>query len=276
MHLFNSAVPAPNELEEPSLWFIFNGHRLLVTPNGSSAAVPQTKHPETLGLNLLRYQYLGTFDDQNCYAAEVPAETEPPPGMDFLSLRRLFGQLDDDLIRIAGRSIHIIDWDRNNQFCGRCATPMELGNDRAKVCPNCKLRAYPRISPAVIMLVRKDNKLLLAHATRHPAGFHSVLAGFAEPGETLEECVAREIREEVNIEVKNIRYFGSQPWPFPDSLMIGFICEYASGEIQPDPDEIDHADWYTAAAVKNGDIYTPPADISIAGQLIQWFVENYG
>lgn len=275
MYLFNSAIQPPTELVEPALWFIYNGHRLLVIQADTKINIPYFANPQVFALQLLRYQYLGTYEGQHCYSAEVTAETAAPEGMSFLNLRQLFGQLDDHLIRIAGRGIHIVDWDRNNQFCGRCAFPMETGLDRSKVCPNCSLRVYPRISPAVIMLVRQDNKLLLAHAARHPAGFHSVLAGFAEPGETLEECVAREIREEVNIEVKNIRYFGSQPWPFPDSLMIGFTCEYASGEITPDPTEISHAAWYTAAEIQNSDIYTPPASISIAGQLIAWFVEHY-
>ena len=276
MHHFNSNVSEPADFKDIALWFIFQGHRFLIKQEeNTSPSIPYITNPEEIGLEPLRYQYLGIFEGQHCYSAEVSQEAEPPENMRFMSLRRLFGQVNDDLLRLAGRSIHIVDWDRNNQFCGRCAAPMEMAKDRAKVCPSCGLRRYPRISPAVIMLIRHENKLLLAHAARHPSGFHSVLAGFAEPGETLEECVAREIREEVGIEVKNIRYFGSQPWPFPDSLMIGFTCEYASGQITVDPEEIAEAAWYTVAEMNAADFSTPPAAISIAGELIEWFTQNY-
>jgi NAD+ diphosphatase len=143
-------------------------------------------------------------------------------------------------------------------------------DERAKTCPACGLNSYPRLSPAVIVAVVKDDKLLLATSPRFRSSFWSVLAGFVEPGETLEDCVVREVEEEVGITVRNVRYFGSQPWPFPDSLMLGFTAEYAKGEIKTDGMEIVEADWFGADNLPN----VPPS-VSIARRLIDWFVENY-
>lgn len=142
--------------------------------------------------------------------------------------------------------------------------------ERAKECPDCGLLSYPRISPAIIVLVMKEDRLLLARAHRHPPGFYSVLAGFVEPGENLEEAVAREIREEVGIEVEDICYFGSQPWPFPDSLMIAFTCRYSSGDITLEEDELQDAGWFSPS-----DLPPIPPKISIARQLIDWFVAEH-
>jgi NAD+ diphosphatase len=142
-------------------------------------------------------------------------------------------------------------------------------DERAKICPKCGLVAYPRLSPAVIVAVLRDNCILLAHSHRFPAKFYSVLAGFVEPGETLEECVEREVYEEVGIRVRAIRYFGSQPWPFPDSLMIAFTANYAGGEIRIDHSEIADANWFSA-----NDLPHIPPKISIARQLIDWFLEK--
>ena len=270
---FNSSLKSPATYPETSWWFVFAGHRLLVMVDPEkpkqATGVPRVQDIRSLGFDILREHFLGYLDGIACYAAEIAKETELADGYAAVNLRRLYGQIDDGLTRVAGRGVQIIDWDRNNQFCGRCGARTDIASDRAKVCPSCNLRAYPRLSPAVIMLIRRDDKLLLAHSNRHPAGFYSVLAGFAEPGETLEECVAREIKEEVGIEVKNITYFGSQPWPFPDSLMIGFMCDYAGGEINLEDDEIADADWYT---IDNMPMMLPPSTISIAGQLIEAFI----
>lgn len=191
--------------------------------------------------------------------------------MAFKGLREMFGFLEDDLLGLAGRANQIVNWDQAHQFCGRCGKKMTYKEDeRAKICPSCDLINYPRISPAIIVAVIRDNKILLARSPRFPASFYSVLAGFVEPGESLEECVAREVKEEAGVDIKNIRYFGSQPWPFPDSLMVGFTADYAGGEILMDKTEILDAGWFAA-----DNLPQIPGKISIARRLIDWFAEQY-
>ncbi|OPY80236.1 MAG: NADH pyrophosphatase [Syntrophorhabdus sp. PtaU1.Bin153] len=178
--------------------------------------------------------------------------------------------MTDEFYRAALRAMHIIDWDRTDQYCGRCGTKNELKTgERAKVCPACNVLSFPRISPAVIVLVEKGRKVLLARAARFTQDWYSVLAGFVEPGETLEDVVRREVKEETGIDVKDIRYFGSQPWPFPDSLMVAFTAKYADGEIQVDGNEIVEARWFEYDKLPN-----IPGKISIARALIDWFVEK--
>ena len=267
------------ELNPVTWWFVCQGSNLLVLPTEKKQAaakateswvVPQAVNAEALGLKPLRSQFLGHLSGQPCVAVEVATESGLPAGMDFQYLRSLHGQLREDLFAIAARAVQIIEWDRTHQFCGHCATPtMQLPTERAKRCPNCNFRQYPQLSPAVIMLIYKGDELLLARAPRFRAGMYSVLAGFVEPGESLEETVAREVREEVGVEIKNIRYFGSQPWPFPKSLMIGFIAEYASGVITPDPVEIEEASWF-----QKDSLPPVPGELSIARKLIDWFVTH--
>jgi len=174
-------------------------------------------------------------------------------------------------------------WADVSRFCGACGAPLVDANGNADVrepldehahgarfCPRCKRLFFPRMSPAVIVLVRKGNSILLEHNVRFPGNRHSLVAGFVEMGETLEEAAAREIREEAGIEVKNLRYLRSQPWPFPDSLMLGFIAEWAGGEARPDGVEIDHVGWYTAEALPElpmkGSIARSIIDAFVAGQ----------
>jgi NAD+ diphosphatase len=160
--------------------------------------------------------------------------------------------------------VQIVDWDRNHRFCGRCATPTALvPGERARRCPACHTPYYPRIAPAVIALIEHGDRVLLARAAAFPRPWFSALAGFVEPGETLEEAVAREVREEVGIEVADVRYFGSQPWPFGRSLMVGFTARYAGGEVRVDGQEIVEANWYGADRMPQ-----VPPPISIARRLI--------
>jgi NAD+ diphosphatase len=162
-------------------------------------------------------------------------------------LRSLYGRLDEDLFSVAGRAVQIVEWHRTHRYCGRCGVETEdLPGERARVCPRCGLTSYPRLSPAVIVLVTRGDgdEVLLARSHHFPAGMYSILAGFVEPGESLEEAVVREIGEEAGIELSGLRYFGSQPWPYPNSLMIGFTATYAGGEIRLDEREIADAAWF--------------------------------
>ena len=207
--------------------------------------------------------YLGALDGVGCFATcllriEAPADLEPR------GLRALYGVLDDDLWAIAGRAVQIVEWERTHRFCGACGTPTEPHRrERARRCPACRHLAFPRLSPAVIMLVTRGREALLAQGRRFPEPMYSCLAGFVDPGESLEEAVVREVREETGIEVMTVRYFGSQPWPFPHSLMIGFTAEYAGGEIAVEEEEIVDAGWFAP-----DDLPLVPPPLSIARQLI--------
>ena len=233
-------------------------------------SVPLLRTPDALGLSIVQYQYLGTLDGCDCFCAELPDSCDTPQGMAFHGLWKLYGHLEENLYKVTVRAVQIVDWNRTHQFCGKCGEHTVSKKEmRAKECPKCGLMMYPRISPAVIVLVVREDRMLLARAKRFESNLYSVLAGFVEPGETLEETVQREIKEEVGIDVKDINYFGSQPWPFPDSLMIAFTANYAGGEIKVDGEEIVDAGWF-----KVGSLPEIPGDISIARRLIDRFTKN--
>ena len=272
---FVAQVTPPATSAGPAYWFIFAGFRLLVYQEAGMARMPRVDDVDALGITAVRRQYLGFINQDpiiHCYSAEAAAETEPPAGLAFMNLRQLFGVLDETYFWLAGRAVQIVDWDRTHQFCGRCGHRTEdQPHERAKICPQCQHTSYPRLSPAMIVRVTRQGEngpeMLLARAHRFPPGLYSVLAGFVEPGESLEECVRREVREEVGIDVTNIRYFGSQPWPFPNSLMIAFTAEYEGGDIQLEESEMADAGWYTAANLPQ-----IPPPISIARRLIDDFL----
>lgn len=275
MTTFISSLTPPDVQPETAYWFLFRGDKLLVKLEGETAVLPPVAQPESWGVTAVRpplyLGYLAADRPWHCYAAELPAHQETPDGFAFYGLRQLFVPLGEALFWVAGRAVQMVDWDRNHQFCGRCGTATHIvAGERARKCPQCDLSSYPRISPAMIVRVERQNEngrtILLARANRFPPGFYSVLAGFVEPGETLEQCVEREVREEVGILVKNIRYFGSQPWPFPNSLMIAFTAEYAAGDITLDETEILEAGWYSADSLPQ-----IPPPLSIARRLIDDF-----
>jgi NAD+ diphosphatase len=256
--------------EKPGWWFIFRSNELLVKTAGEQVEIPFVDDTGLLDLKLKRVHFLGTLDGYPCYTAGASETAVAPEGMNFEGIRGTFGLLGEELFQLACRSLHILQWDRNSQFCGRCGSTTRSDTlERAKICEECGLRSYPRISPATITAVRKGRQILLARAKRFPAELYSVIAGFVEPGETLEECVEREIMEETGIKVKNIRYFGSQPWPFPDSLMIAFTAEYAGGDIRVYEKEIVDAGWFSVDTLPR-----IPEKLSIARRLIDRFIED--
>ena len=166
--------------------------------------------------------------------------------------------------------MQLVEWEHTHRFCGRCATPTELSpGERARRCPRCGLLAFPRLAPAVITLVDRGDEALLAQGVNFGMPMYSCIAGFVEPGETLEEAVAREVHEEVGVQVEDVRYQHSQPWPFPHSLMIGFRARWSSGDIRIDPTEIVDAKWFS-----RDDLPMVPPGISIARALIDaWMGE---
>ncbi len=264
-------VNSPKDLTNtPSYWFIFKDHEMLVKVTNTGITIPYAENLEELKITPIRTQYLGTLEGQPCYSVEVTPETEAPEGMEFKELRDLYEFLEEDVYLLAGKAVQVVTWDRNHQFCGRCGIPTITSEyEMAKVCPECGFRSYVRLSPAVITAIVKDGKLLMAkHGYR--GGMYSLIAGFVEPGETLEEAVERETLEEVGLKVKNIKYFGSQPWPFPHSLMVAFTAEYESGDINVDGREITDAKWFSI-----DEIPRMPSQASIASELIEWFILNF-
>ena len=207
---------------------------------------------------------IGYWQGLPCYATD---SRSMPEGFDaeLVPLRQVFGVAGAEAFAMAGRASQLIDWQLNHQYCGRCGHMTHLHDkDFAMQCDQCGLNAYPRISPAVMVLVRRGRELLLARSPHFKPGVFSALAGFVEAGETLEECAAREVKEEVGIDIEHLRYFSSQSWPFPNSLMVAFFAEYAGGEITPEPEEIEAADWFDI-----DNLPRLPDTVSIARRLIE-------
>lgn len=260
----------PSDLASQTLCFVWREDKIL-TRASEPPTLPVMADVIGLGLGGTRH-YLGRFQDADCIAISVAADTPEPAGWQWRGLRTLFLQLADPLLALAGRAFQIAEWERSHRFCGRCGTPTrDKGGERAKECPNCGYVAYPRVSPAMMVLVTRDRELLLARARRFPHAVYSALAGFVEVGESIEDCIHREVREEVGVEVGGLRYVASQSWPFPHSLMIAYTAEYAGGEVHPCDDEIVDARWFALDALPQ-----LPSPVSIARQLIDTTVARLG
>jgi NAD+ diphosphatase len=265
---FTPATKETGLSDATPIWFIFKKNELLVLQKDLSEAleIPNLKDPSELGISIGPHQFIGHYGDQPCYTAVVNDISAEHDSFIWSGLRSLFGQLDDELFSVSGRAFQIADWYRSNRFCGHCGTENTLQEgERCLVCPSCGQLHYPRVSPAVMVMIQKGDEFLLARSPHFIPGMYSALAGFAEPGETLEETVHREVYEEVGIRVKNIRYYASQPWPFPHSLMIAFHADYESGEINIDPNEIEDANWFSANKLPD----RLPGLISISRKLIE-------
>ena len=267
---FKPRIRAPEGSEEgPVLCFVFRKRELLVT---DSFELPSLSVLNETDLGSVRSQYLGSLGGAHCHSVELLPDVTAPPGMAFRDLRVLYGNMDETLHAAAGRAVQIMEWDRTHQYCGACGEPTELSTtDRSRICPGCKIPQFPRLAPAMIVAVERGDEILLARSRHFPAGIYSVLAGFVEPGESAEEAVAREVMEEAGIRVKDVRYFGSQPWPYPNSLMLGFTAGYDSGEIRIEEEEIEDARWFKADEMPT----FFPGRMSISQWLIRDFLERH-
>lgn len=238
----------------------------LVRPLLSTDAIPWREY-RLLGVEPARVHSIGQLDGVAHLAVSLDdgfAVQQLPEGWKAAGLRNWFGVIDDNLLAIAMRAVQLLEWDRTHVHCGACATPTErLTGERARRCPSCSLIVYPRISPAMMALVTRGDEFLLGRGINFPPGRYSALAGFLEAGESVEDAIRREVMEEVNVEVKNLQYFGSQSWPFPNSLMLAFTAEYAGGELRHDPKELADAQWFPLDALPQ----LPPR-LSIARALI--------
>jgi NAD+ diphosphatase len=258
-----SFIPAsqPVEPASPQAWcFAFVQRELLLPDTESPTLAPMDA--TALIAQATVHHYLGRLATVDCWALTLP---EAPLGWRRMPLRAAMMSLDPTLGALAGRATQVLEWDRTHRYCGVCATPTTLQpGERARICPACGHTAYPRLSPAMMALVWRPGELLLARSPHYTAGMYSALAGFVEAGESLEECVHREVAEEVAVTVDSLRYYGSQSWPFPNSLMVAFTARWTGGEIVPQPGEIEHAQWFALDALPN----IPPR-FSIAGHLIR-------
>jgi NAD+ diphosphatase len=261
---FSPLVSHPESKFHSTLSFVFRGDELLI--QAASASLPEASSIAALAIAPDGFHPVGFLGSAFCQAASVGAEQAPPPGCQFSKMRALWPVMSHDLLAVAGRAFQIADWARTHRFCGACGGVMSLVlGERCYRCLSCKFVAYPRISPAMMVLVKKGNSILLARNALAVGNRFSALAGFVEAGESVEETVHREVFEEVGLKVRNLRYFASQSWPYPHALMIAFTAEYDSGEIVVDPTEIAEANWYGP-----GDVLPEfLSGVSISGELIK-------
>ncbi len=258
-------IPAsqPAASPSPTAWCFAFVQRDLLLPGGEPPAAPLgVMAAAALLADAAARHYLGTLAGVDCWALAMP---EAPAGWRATPLRAAMMALDPPLSALAGRAAQVLEWDRSHRHCGVCGTPTTLQpGERARICPACKHSCYPRLSPAMMALVWRPGELLLARSPHYAKGMYSALAGFVEAGESLEDCVHREVAEEVALQVDSLRYHGSQSWPFPHSLMVAFTARWAGGEIVPQASEIEDARWFPIDALPG----IPPR-FSIAGHLIR-------
>lgn len=265
--IFTRAYPPSRPAPGPALWLPFQNEKLLLQTRGAEITLLRGE-PEVLSaLTVNDPLYLGTLDGVPCLACETDEAASLPPDVEAVGLRALFGRLPDVQSTLAGYASQMLHWRRTSLFCPVCGHATEPGGDGwARRCPQCGYTRYPHVSPAVLALVSDGDRLLLVHKPGWGA-MHSIIAGFVEPGESLEECVRREVMEEAGIEVTDIIYQGSQPWPFPHQLMVGFTARYVGGELKIDDAELDGAAWFTRDALPD-----LPSPISLSRQIIDAWI----
>lgn len=265
---FQPAHRAPEQRTGAELWFAFRRRELLIH---EARGITTLEDVDALGLEIRNRHYLGRFEGQHTFVAEVADECSAPAGFCFRELFGLYGRLSDSLQNLAGRAVQILEWDRTHRYCGACGREtVEASAERARACPDCGLHFFPRVAPSMIVAVERDDEILLARSPRFPPGIFSVLAGFVEPGESVEDTIHREVYEEAGVEVTDLHYFGSQPWPHPHSLMLGYQARHAGGEIRVDGIEIEEANWYRADEMPR----VFPGRFSIAQWLIHDFLDR--
>ncbi len=259
----------PDDADHGEAWYFVFSHGELVVKSVEGAPEPITSDDfRWFDMEISSKHFLGHYLNRPCFA--VAAQGKPAQGFSTVGLRGLLGRTSQSLFYLAGRAQQVIEWHETHQFCGRCGGVMQdHPSDRAKQCPQCRLINYPRLSPSIIVLVTRGEEMLLARNAAWPNGMYSTLAGFVEAGESIEQTVHREVLEEVGLNVGKLRYFGSQSWPFPNSLMLGFHAEYERGDIVCQEGEIADAQWFKA-----DNLPQIPPKTAISGWLIQEFMDR--
>jgi NAD+ diphosphatase len=271
------SASSPANLTSATYYIPVSDNNLLCAGDGAWHPLTQADFG-ALGLITLSQHFIGYLNHSACWVVEVGNSVDTPEIADtrgrkyrWLGLRSQLGLINEEQFVLAGRALQVLQWHRDHQFCGRCGHPTAADEDeRAKVCHPCNLRFYPRLSPCIITLVTRRNECLLARHARSSQPIYTALAGFVEVGERPEDTIHREIHEEVGIQVQDLRYVASQPWPFPGQLMLGFYAEYAGGDICVDGNEIIDAQWYRYDRLPQ----VPPI-ATLSGQLIAGFITRH-
>lgn len=247
-------------------WFIFFNDQLLLQKKGETYTIPYSINPPVPVKNVLEVSLL---EDMPACTASVDTPLEETAEYLPMGLRASYDYLDPILHKIAGKAYELIYWDQHSRFCPSCGTKTVMQTTISKQCPNCKYEIYPVVSPAILVLIRKGDAILLVHARNFRGSFYGLVAGFLETGETLEECVRREVMEETGLEINNITYFGNQPWPYPSNLMVGFIADYVSGTIRLQDEELSEGAFFT-----KDNLPELPRKLSLARKMIDWWLER--
>jgi NAD+ diphosphatase len=254
-------------LKHQTFWFIIQRNEFLLLNN----TLPNELDIASLSTHFIRRFRLGAFQGSEYRCAELPQDLKINEEFNVVPVRQALSLFSTEQFGIGVKAYSVINWDKNHQFCGRCGTPtVHPGKNFERICPACKISFFPRISPSIIVLIHKKDQLVMARSPHFLPGVYGLIAGFVEIGESLEEAVHREVEEEVGLQIKNLNYFGSQPWPFPDSLMVAFTAEYAAGEIKIDQDEIEEAGWYNYDNLPG----RPSTAVSIASRLLDSFINE--
>jgi NAD+ diphosphatase len=255
--------------ETNAYWFVFQQDQLLLIQQDDQFKLLTASLLSILNIPLLRQYSLGIFNNQHCICAEIDKNTTLSDSIKTIPLRKAFEILGEEWFVAVSKAASIIKWDTNHQFCGRCGKATTYNAKLfERSCTACGLSFYPRISPSIIVLIKKGDEVLMSRSPHFLPGVYALIAGFVEVGESIENAVHREVQEEVGIQIKNLCYFGSQFWPFPDSLMIAFTAEYAGGELVIDHHEIEDAGWYKYDNLPG----RPSSNISIAKKLLDHFI----
>lgn len=255
---------------EEAFWFVFFRDNILLLPlSERHYEIPCLQEPP---LPLAEWNVVRTFSElrgKPCKVVQIDQPLSEDSPYEMVNLRASYFLLDEDMYLKAGKGAEILYWDRNTRFCGVCGGPMKMHTVISKRCVNCGKEVWPQLATAIIVLVKREDRILLVRARNFKGDFHGLVAGFVETGETLEECVAREVAEETGLRIDNIRYFGSQPWPYPCGLMIGFHADYVSGEITLQKQELVSGAWYTRDSLP-----VIPDRLSMARMLIDAWLDR--
>lgn len=250
-------------------WFIFSDRQLLLAADGDKLGIPLT---DTMPLPVAEgtiVHDIGTIDGHDCKA--YCTTCADLGGLERCDLRASYFKIEKRLYDKAGAARELVHWDLTSRYCPACGTPTRRTQRIGKVCPKCGHELFPSISPAIIVLIERGDAVLMVHARNFRGTFRGLIAGYVEPGESLEDCLRREVMEETGLTIKNVRYFGSQPWPYPSVIMVGFTAEYESGELRLQEEELDAGRFFTIDTLPE-----LPQKFSLARRLIDWWIEKQG